>query len=87
MEPPSYPYSETDARQRTSSTGLGASTSNAPPPKQDSIPFDFQSQLGHMVWEAGSKQMKDTFKSYGRIDIFRPYFDVEPSQVPLNSIL
>ncbi|KAL6735646.1 hypothetical protein Aduo_006064 [Ancylostoma duodenale] len=84
MEPPSYPYSETDARQRTSSTGLGASTSNAPPPKQDSIPFDFQSQLGHMVWEAGSKQMKDTFKSYGRIDIFRPYFDVEPSQVRIR---
>ncbi|EYC44032.1 hypothetical protein Y032_0473g2082 [Ancylostoma ceylanicum] len=101
-----------DARQRTSSTGLGASTSNAPPPKQDSIPFDFQSQLGHMVsfqngvsihtrngsgsfsvsiiiaalqvWEAGSKQMKDTFKSYGRIDIFRPYFDVEPSQVRIR---
>ncbi|EYC44034.1 hypothetical protein Y032_0473g2082 [Ancylostoma ceylanicum] len=84
MEPPSYPYSEMDARQRTSSTGLGASTSNAPPPKQDSIPFDFQSQLGHMVWEAGSKQMKDTFKSYGRIDIFRPYFDVEPSQVRIR---
>ncbi|KHJ95352.1 hypothetical protein OESDEN_04708 [Oesophagostomum dentatum] len=80
MEPPSYPYSET-ARQRTSSTGLGASTSNAPPPSQSSTPFDFQSQLGHMMWEAGSKQMKDTFKSYGKIDIFRPYFDVEPSQV------
>lgn len=43
--------------------------------------------------------MKDTFKSYGRIDIFRPYFDVEPSQVlrtindiifgenPLNSVM
>lgn len=25
--------------------------------------------------------MKDTFNSYGRIDLFRPYFDVEPRQV------
>ncbi|VDM19553.1 unnamed protein product [Wuchereria bancrofti] len=33
------------------------------------------------VWEASSKQMKDTLNSYGRIDLFRPYFDVEPRQV------
>ncbi|KAK6739068.1 hypothetical protein RB195_020879 [Necator americanus] len=82
MEPPTYTYSDT--RQRASSAGLGTSTSNVPPPQQESIPVDFQSQLGHMVWEAGSKQMKDTFKSYGRIDIFRPYFDVEPSQVRIR---
>lgn len=25
--------------------------------------------------------MKDTLNSYGRIDLFRPYFDVEPRQV------
>lgn len=25
--------------------------------------------------------MKDTLNSYGRIDVFRPYFDVEPRQV------
>ncbi|VDM73335.1 unnamed protein product [Strongylus vulgaris] len=37
-----------------------------------------------MMWEAGSKQMKDTFSSYGKIDIFRPYFDVEPSQVRIR---
>jgi hypothetical protein len=33
------------------------------------------------MWEAGSKQVKDTFNSYGRIDLFRPYFDVDPKQV------
>ncbi|VBB27219.1 unnamed protein product [Acanthocheilonema viteae] len=38
-------------------------------------------KLSEMVWEASSKQMKDTFNSYGRIDLFRPYFDVEPRQV------
>ncbi|PIO74325.1 hypothetical protein TELCIR_03668 [Teladorsagia circumcincta] len=83
MEPPSYPYADT--RQRaSSSSGLGTSASAAPPPKADSVPFDFQSQLGHMVWEAGTKQVQDTFKSYGRIDLFRPYFDVEPSQVRIR---
>ncbi|XGW09308.1 hypothetical protein V3C99_011536 [Haemonchus contortus] len=82
MEPPTYPYADT--RQRTSSAGLGTSASNGPPPKAESVPFDFQSQLGHMVWEAGSKQVQDTFKSYGRIDLFRPYFDVEPSQVRIR---
>ncbi|VDL84823.1 unnamed protein product [Nippostrongylus brasiliensis] len=48
MEPPTYSYSEGDARQRLGSTGLGTS-SNAPPPKPDPAQFDFQSQLGHMV--------------------------------------
>ncbi|CAG9531905.1 unnamed protein product [Cercopithifilaria johnstoni] len=38
-------------------------------------------RLSEMVWEVSSKQMKDTFNSYGRIDLFRPYFDVEPRQV------
>ncbi|VDK77511.1 unnamed protein product [Litomosoides sigmodontis] len=38
-------------------------------------------KLSQMVWEASSKQMKDTLNSYGRIDLFRPYFDVEPRQV------
>lgn len=33
------------------------------------------------MWEAGRKQVKETFSSYGRIDIFRPYFDVDPRQV------
>ncbi|VDO31830.1 unnamed protein product, partial [Heligmosomoides polygyrus] len=40
--------------------------------------------MGHMVWEAGTKQVQDTFKSYGRIDLFRPYFDVEPSQIRIR---
>uniref|UniRef100_A0A915PY45 Protein YIPF3 n=1 Tax=Setaria digitata TaxID=48799 RepID=A0A915PY45_9BILA len=38
-------------------------------------------KLSEMVWEASSKQVKDTLNSYGRIDLFRPYFDVEPRQV------
>ncbi|VDM94400.1 unnamed protein product [Onchocerca ochengi] len=38
-------------------------------------------KLSQMVWEASSRQMKDTLNSYGRIDIFRPYFDVEPRQI------
>ncbi|VDN82539.1 unnamed protein product [Brugia pahangi] len=38
-------------------------------------------KLSQMVWEASTKQMKDTLNSYGRIDLFRPYFDVEPRQV------
>lgn len=33
------------------------------------------------MWEAGSKQVQDTFQSYGRIDLFRPYFDVDPAEV------
>ncbi|KJH50908.1 Yip1 domain protein [Dictyocaulus viviparus] len=48
------------------------------------VDSDFHTKLGHMMWEAGSKQMKDTFTSYGRIDLFRPYFDVEPSQIRIR---
>ncbi|KHN86685.1 Protein YIPF3, partial [Toxocara canis] len=38
-------------------------------------------KVGFEMWEASTKQVKETFSSYGRIDIFRPYFDVEPRQV------
>jgi len=34
-----------------------------------------------MVWDAGTKQMKETLNAYGKIDLFRPYFDVQPKQV------
>uniref|UniRef100_A0A0R3RT63 Protein YIPF n=1 Tax=Elaeophora elaphi TaxID=1147741 RepID=A0A0R3RT63_9BILA len=53
------------------------STSNDTQATEDML----HTKLSQMVWEAGSKQMKDTFNSYGRIDLFRPYFDVEPRQV------
>ncbi|VDD87262.1 unnamed protein product [Enterobius vermicularis] len=43
--------------------------------------MDFQGRLPQMVWEAGSKQVQDTFISYGRLDLFRPYFNVLPKQV------
>jgi len=42
---------------------------------------DLSGQLaGHML-EMGTKQAKEAFSLYGRIDILRPYFDVEPAQV------
>ncbi|GMR35954.1 hypothetical protein PMAYCL1PPCAC_06149, partial [Pristionchus mayeri] len=71
--PPDYAQS---TRQRAPST----------PGAEGAVPqgVDFSnmhSQIGHMMWEAGSKQIKDSFNSYGRIDLFRPYFDVEPIQV------
>lgn len=61
-------------RQRTSSTDQKHGAF-------EQFPSSFQGQLSHMMWEAGSQQVKETFNSYGRIDIFRPYFDVEPRQV------
>lgn len=33
------------------------------------------------MWEAGSKQVKETFQSYGKVDWLREYFDVEPAEV------
>ncbi|CAB3411394.1 unnamed protein product [Caenorhabditis bovis] len=78
MDPTYYGNSNFDAstRQRSGSTpGLGQE------PPGDGGQFGMQQQLGKMVWEAGSKQFKDTFNSYGRIDLFRPYFDVEPAEV------
>lgn len=33
------------------------------------------------MWDVGRKQVKETFNSYGRVDLLRPYFDVEPKQV------
>ncbi|VDN58242.1 unnamed protein product [Dracunculus medinensis] len=40
-----------------------------------------QTNISQMIWEVGSRQVKETFNTYGRIDLFRPYFDVEPRQV------
>ncbi|CAD6190130.1 unnamed protein product [Caenorhabditis auriculariae] len=87
MDPPPYYQPESsDTRQRSGSTP----NVNGPPPDfiGAGMPggiqpneFGLQAQLGKMVWEAGSKQVQDTFKSYGRIDLFRPYFDVEPAEV------
>ncbi|KAJ1359175.1 hypothetical protein KIN20_017849 [Parelaphostrongylus tenuis] len=89
MEPPSSysSFTRSDTRQRSTSIGAGISTERSypePAPKPSSMAFDFHEKLGYMVWEAGTKQMQDTFKSYGRIDVFRPYFDVEPSQVRIR---
>lgn len=42
--------------------------------------FSFFSKL----WQSGSQQAKQAFSLYGRIDILRPYFDVEPHEVRLR---
>jgi len=57
-------------RQRTSSRDHASAVDSS-----------VQAHLTQMVWEAGSRQMRDTFDAYGKIDLFRPYFDVEPRQV------
>uniref|UniRef100_A0A8R1HHV4 Protein YIPF n=1 Tax=Caenorhabditis japonica TaxID=281687 RepID=A0A8R1HHV4_CAEJA len=72
MDPTFYQHDAETTRQRSNSNAGGDE-------KPDQ--FGMQSQLGKMMWEAGSKQVQDTFKSYGRIDLFRPYFDVEPVEV------
>ncbi|CAI4228097.1 unnamed protein product [Auanema sp. JU1783] len=78
MDPPTQFYETNDSARQRSSTNPNMKTDG----KESNLPFgDMQSQLGKMVWEAGSKQVQDTFKSYGRIDLFRPYFDVEPAEV------
>jgi len=68
---------------------VGGSSSAAPRqrsasrerPKENASSSSIHGHLTQMMWEAGSKQVKDTFNSYGRIDLFRPYFDVDPKQV------
>ncbi|UMM15564.1 hypothetical protein L5515_012958 [Caenorhabditis briggsae] len=74
MEPSYYNQDEKTPRQRSNSNagGLGDNQNGQ---------FGMQAQLGKMMWEAGSKQVQDTFQSYGRIDLFRPYFDVDPAEV------
>ena len=39
------------------------------------------SQIAGKMFELGTTKAKEAFSLYGRIDILRPYFDVEPSQV------
>ncbi|MCP9263819.1 Protein YIPF3 [Dirofilaria immitis] len=63
--------------ESTSSRNRSSSTNNI---SQEAENF-LHTKIPEMVWEAGSKRMKDTLSSYGRIDLFRPYFDVEPRQV------
>ncbi|CAI5442012.1 unnamed protein product [Caenorhabditis angaria] len=69
-------FGEGHTRQRSGSTPGYEQQQN-----EQENPYGMQTQLGKMMWEAGSKQVQDTFKSYGRIDLFRPYFDVEPAVV------
>lgn len=38
-------------------------------------------QVADEVWQAGKRQASKAFNLYANIDILRPYFDVEPSQV------
>jgi len=42
---------------------------------------NLQTDIAKMAWEAGSSQVKRAFFLYTNIDLFRPYFDVEPKQV------
>ena len=39
------------------------------------------SQIAGKMFELGTSKAKEAFSLYGRIDILRPYFDVEPVQV------
>ncbi|KAF1763702.1 hypothetical protein GCK72_003647 [Caenorhabditis remanei] len=74
MEPTYYGHETENTRQRSNSNAGGVGDEQNPQ-------FGMQAQLGKMMWEAGSKQVQDTFQSYGRIDLFRPYFDVDPAEV------
>lgn len=42
---------------------------------------EMHSQIAGKMFELGTTKAKEAFSLYGRIDILRPYFDVEPSQV------
>ena len=66
----------TNTRQRPSSLGRKDAASTT-----DMGYVDVQGQLPQMVWEVGSKQVHDTFTSYGKLDFFRPYFNVVPRQI------
>jgi len=46
-----------------------------------------QSNLTKMVWDASRTQVKQVFSLYTNIDLFRPYFDVEPKRVRNQLIL
>uniref|UniRef100_A0A1I7VLA7 Protein YIPF n=2 Tax=Loa loa TaxID=7209 RepID=A0A1I7VLA7_LOALO len=63
--------------ENTRSRNRANSISNDTQTTEDTL----YAKLSQMVREASSKQMTDTLNSYGRIDLFRPYFDVEPRQV------
>uniref|UniRef100_A0A914WPX9 Uncharacterized protein n=1 Tax=Plectus sambesii TaxID=2011161 RepID=A0A914WPX9_9BILA len=39
-----------------------------------------QGHLSQMMFNAGREKLQDTFNSYGRVDLLRPYFDVDPKQ-------
>jgi len=84
MEPPSEfgsSYSgfyETKYAEDPKSRRRSGSQSQEPSGSQQQ---NFQNNLTKMVWEAGSQQVKQAFSWYGNIDLFRPYFDVDPKQV------
>lgn len=45
------------------------------------LPTEMQSEIAGKMFELGTSKAKEAFSLYGRIDILRPYFDVEPHQV------
>lgn len=48
---------------------------------QGLLTSELQSQIAGQMFQMGTSKAKEAFSFYGRIDILRPYFDVEPSQV------
>ena len=50
-------------------------------PGSEFLTSEMQHQIAGRIFEVGSTKAKEAFSIYGRIDILRPYFDVEPRQV------
>ncbi|VDP10813.1 unnamed protein product [Soboliphyme baturini] len=62
---------DTDTRRRPITTNID----------DEDIYSTLKGNLTHLVWEAGSTQVKQAFVTWTSIDLFRPYFDTDVVQV------
>lgn len=72
-------FDRTSAQTANSSGSSGQNTENTS--SQQGMLGDAQNMMTKMVWEAGKSQAAKAWSIYGNIDLLRPYFDVEPSDV------
>jgi len=50
-------------------------------PPQDVLMGNMKDHVASFVWEQGTQQAQKAYNLYANIDILRPYFNVEPSEV------
>ncbi|XP_064634788.1 protein YIPF3-like isoform X2 [Lineus longissimus] len=65
-----YHSDDDDTRQRKSGQGF-----------VDDMKEGFTKNMSSMLWQSGREKAQQAFTSYAKIDILRPYFDVEPNEV------